>query len=101
MKTGLYETLERIATTIQSRKGADPATSYVAGLLGVPLGGLVLALVWSYCIQARRRITARTNVVQNGADGLFYACIRLRRPMHAGAQIGFKAWVGSRQSQRA
>lgn len=33
MKTGLYETLERIATTIEERKGGDPKTSYVAKLL--------------------------------------------------------------------
>jgi phosphoribosyl-ATP pyrophosphohydrolase len=34
MKSGLYETLERIAAVIESRKGGDPAKSYVAGLLG-------------------------------------------------------------------
>ena len=41
MKTGLYETLERIAATIESRKGGDPKTSYVAKLLaeGVTTGG--------------------------------------------------------------
>ena len=33
MKTGLYETLERIAATIEQRKNADPKTSYVAKLL--------------------------------------------------------------------
>jgi phosphoribosyl-ATP pyrophosphohydrolase len=33
MKTGLYETLERIAATIEARKGGDPAKSYVAKLL--------------------------------------------------------------------
>ena len=32
MKPGLYETLERIATTINERKGGDPAKSYVAQL---------------------------------------------------------------------
>ena len=32
MKPGLYETLERIAATIDERKAADPAKSYVAGL---------------------------------------------------------------------
>ena len=32
MKPGLYETLERIAATINERKAADPAKSYVAGL---------------------------------------------------------------------
>jgi phosphoribosyl-ATP pyrophosphohydrolase len=33
MKTGLYKTLERIASTIEERKGGDPKTSYVAKLL--------------------------------------------------------------------
>jgi phosphoribosyl-ATP pyrophosphohydrolase len=33
MKTGLYETLERIAATIEARKGGDKGKSYVAGLL--------------------------------------------------------------------
>ena len=33
MKTGLAETLERIAATIEERKGGDPKSSYVARLL--------------------------------------------------------------------
>ncbi|MDA8110186.1 MAG: phosphoribosyl-ATP diphosphatase [Betaproteobacteria bacterium] len=33
MKPGLYETLERIAATIEQRKTSDPAKSYVARLL--------------------------------------------------------------------
>ncbi|HEY5637338.1 MAG TPA: phosphoribosyl-ATP diphosphatase [Burkholderiales bacterium] len=33
MKPGLAETLERLAAVIEARKGADPAASYVAGLL--------------------------------------------------------------------
>ena len=32
MKTGLYETLERIAATIDARKNGDPDKSYVAKL---------------------------------------------------------------------
>src|SRR5262245_63541129 len=32
MKPGLYETLERIAKTIEERKGGDPDKSYVAKL---------------------------------------------------------------------
>ena len=32
MKPGLYETLERIAATIEQRKGADPSSSYVSSL---------------------------------------------------------------------
>lgn len=34
MKRGLAETLERIAATIEARKGGDARKSYVAGLLG-------------------------------------------------------------------
>jgi phosphoribosyl-ATP pyrophosphohydrolase len=34
MKQGLAETLERIAKVIESRRGSDPETSYVARLLG-------------------------------------------------------------------
>ena len=33
MKTGLAETLERIASIIEERRGTDPAKSYVARLL--------------------------------------------------------------------
>jgi phosphoribosyl-ATP pyrophosphohydrolase len=33
MKTGLYETLERVAAAIEERKGASPEKSYVAKLL--------------------------------------------------------------------
>ena len=33
MKTGLAQTLERIASTIEERKRSDPAKSYVARLL--------------------------------------------------------------------
>jgi phosphoribosyl-ATP pyrophosphohydrolase len=33
MKPGLYETLERLAATIESRKGDDAAKSYVASLM--------------------------------------------------------------------
>lgn len=32
----LFETLERLAATIESRKGGDPATSYTARLLADP-----------------------------------------------------------------
>ena len=32
MKTAIYETLERIAATINERKGGDPEKSYVAKL---------------------------------------------------------------------
>jgi phosphoribosyl-ATP pyrophosphohydrolase len=41
MKSGLYETLERIAATIEARKGADPQSSYVAKLLAGPEDALL------------------------------------------------------------
>ena len=41
MKSGLYETLERIAATIEARKGADPQGSYVAKLLAGPEDALL------------------------------------------------------------
>jgi phosphoribosyl-ATP pyrophosphohydrolase len=41
MKTGLAETLERIAATIEERKGADAKTSYVARLLAGPEDALL------------------------------------------------------------
>jgi phosphoribosyl-ATP pyrophosphohydrolase len=36
MKAGLYQTLERIAATIEERKRADPQSSYVAKLIAGP-----------------------------------------------------------------
>ena len=41
MKPGLYETLERLAATLEERKGADPHKSYVAGLLAGPEDSLL------------------------------------------------------------
>ena len=41
MKPGLYETLERIAATIEERKQGDPSHSYVAGLLQGSEDGLL------------------------------------------------------------
>ena len=32
------------------------------GYLGVPLGALIMALVWAYCINARRQVTRRTGL---------------------------------------
>jgi phosphoribosyl-ATP pyrophosphohydrolase len=41
MKIGLYETLERLAATIEDRKGKDAKTSYVAQLLSQPEDALL------------------------------------------------------------
>ena len=41
MKPGLYETLERLAATIEDRKGKDGKTSYVAQLLSQPEDALL------------------------------------------------------------
>lgn len=41
MKRGLYQTLERIAATIEERKRGDPHSSYVAQLLAGPEDALL------------------------------------------------------------
>jgi phosphoribosyl-ATP pyrophosphohydrolase len=80
MKTGLSETLERISATIQSRKGADPATSYVAGLLG----GSEDAVLKKVGEEATETILAakggdRLHLVRETADLWFHCMILLAR----------------------
>lgn len=80
MKTGLSETLERISATIQSRKGADPATSYVAGLLG----GNEDAVLKKVGEEATETILAakggdRLHLVRETADLWFHCMILLAR----------------------
>jgi phosphoribosyl-ATP pyrophosphohydrolase len=80
MKTGLYETLERIAAKIESRKGGDAGTSYVAGLLG---GGEdeVLKKIGE---EATETILAaksgdRLHLVREAADLWFHTMVLLAR----------------------
>jgi phosphoribosyl-ATP pyrophosphohydrolase len=80
MKTGLYETLERLAATIEARRGADPASSYVAGLLG-PDGDAVLKKIGE---EATETVLAakggdRLSIVRETADLWFHTLVMLAR----------------------
>ena len=80
MKPGLYETLERIAATIESRKGDDPAKSYVAGLMK----GHEHALLKKIGEEATETVLAaksgeRLALVRETADLWFHCMIVLAR----------------------
>lgn len=80
MKQGLAETLERIAVTIEARKGGDPGTSYVAGLLG-PDEDAVLKKIGE---EATETVLAakggdRLHLVRETADLWFHCLIMLAR----------------------
>jgi phosphoribosyl-ATP pyrophosphohydrolase len=80
MKPGLYETLERIAATIESRKGGDAQSSYVAKLLGGPED----ALLKKIGEEATETVLAakggdRLHLVRETADLWFHSMIVLAR----------------------
>jgi phosphoribosyl-ATP pyrophosphohydrolase len=80
MKPGLAETLERIATVIDSRRGGDPETSYVARLLG-PDEDAVLKKIGE---EATETVLAaksgdRLHLVRETADLWFHCLILLAR----------------------
>ena len=80
MKPGLYETLERIAETIESRKGGDPETSYVAKLLAGPEDSLLKKIGE----EATETVLAakagdRLHLVRETADLWFHSMIVLAR----------------------
>lgn len=80
MKQGLAETLERIATVIDSRRGGDPETSYVARLLG-PDEDAVLKKIGE---EATETVLAaksgdRLHLVRETADLWFHCMILLAR----------------------
>jgi phosphoribosyl-ATP pyrophosphohydrolase len=80
MKPGLYETLERIAATIEERKGASPETSYVAKLLS----GGDDALLKKIGEEATETVLAakggdRLHLVREIADLWFHSLIVLAR----------------------
>jgi phosphoribosyl-ATP pyrophosphohydrolase len=80
MKTGLAETLERIAATIEQRKGGDPGKSYVAGLLS----GEEDALLKKIGEEATETVLAakggdRLHLVREVADLWFHSMIVLAR----------------------
>ena len=80
MKLGLYETLERIAATIEARKGGDPQSSYVARLLAGPED----ALLKKIGEEATETVLAakageRLQLVHETADLWFHSMIVLAR----------------------
>jgi len=80
MKTGLAETLERIAATIEQRKGGDARKSYVAGLLG----GDEDAVLKKIGEEATETVLAaksgeRLHLVRETADLWFHCLILLAR----------------------
>jgi phosphoribosyl-ATP pyrophosphohydrolase len=80
MKLGLAQTLERIATTIESRKGGDARKSYVAGLLA----GDEDAVLKKIGEEATETVLAakggdRLHLVRETADLWFHCLILLAR----------------------
>jgi phosphoribosyl-ATP pyrophosphohydrolase len=80
MKTGLAETLERIASTIEQRKGGDPEKSYVAKLLS----GGEDALLKKIGEEATETVLAakggdRLHLVREVADLWFHSMLVLSR----------------------
>jgi len=80
MKQGLYETLERIAATIEARKGGDAASSYVARLLAEGED----AVLKKIGEEATETVLAaksgdRLHLVQETADLWFHCLIMLSR----------------------
>ena len=80
MKPGLAETLERIAAVIDSRRGADPATSYVARLLG-PEEDAVLKKIGEEATETvlAAKSGERLQLVRETADLWFHCLILLAR----------------------
>jgi phosphoribosyl-ATP pyrophosphohydrolase len=80
MKTGLYETLERIAATIESRKDGDAQKSYVAQLLAAEED----AVLKKIGEEATETVLAakggdRLHLVRETADLWFHSLILLAR----------------------
>jgi phosphoribosyl-ATP pyrophosphohydrolase len=80
MKPGLYETLERIAAVIESRKGKEPASSYVAGLLAAEEDA-VLKKVGEEAVETvlAAKSGDRLHLVRETADLWFHCMILLAR----------------------
>jgi len=80
MKLGLAETLERIAATIEQRKGGDARKSYVAGLLGGDEDA-VLRKIGEEAIETvlAAKSGDRLHLVQETADLWFHCLIMLSR----------------------
>ena len=80
MKTGLYETLERIAATIESRKDGDAQKSYVAQLLAAEEDA-VLKKIGEEAVETVLAATGgdRLHLVRETADLWFHSLILLAR----------------------
>ena len=80
MKLGLAETLERIAATIEQRKGGDARRSYVAGLLAGDEDA-VLRKVGEEAIETvlAAKSGDRLHLVRETADLWFHCLIMLSR----------------------
>jgi phosphoribosyl-ATP pyrophosphohydrolase len=80
MKPGLFETLERLAATIEERKSADPQSSYVAKLLA----GGEDAVLKKIGEEATETVLAaksgdRLHLVRETADLWFHCMVLLAR----------------------
>jgi len=80
MKQGLYETLERIAATIEARKGGDAGSSYVARLLAEDEDA-VLKKIGEEAIETvlAAKSGDRLHIVRETADLWFHCMILLAR----------------------
>ena len=80
MKTGLAETLERIAAIIEERRGSDPAKSYVARLL-VEHEDAVLKKIGEEATETvlAAKSGERLHLVRETADLWFHCMILLAR----------------------
>ena len=80
MKTGLAQTLERIASIIDERKRSDPAKSYVARLLSEGEDA-VLKKIGEEATETLRAATGadRLHLVRETADLWFHCMILLAR----------------------
>lgn len=80
MKPGLQETLERIAATIEARKGGDASTSYVARLLGGDEDAL-LKKIGEEAVEAvlAAKGGERLHLVRETADLWFHCMVLLAR----------------------
>jgi len=79
MKPGLYETLERIAATIEERKGGDPEKSYVAKLFASDDGMLKKIGEEATEMVLAAKGGERLQLVRETADLWFHCMIVLAR----------------------
>jgi len=80
IKQGMHETLDRLAATIEARRGGDADQSYVAGLLSGD-GDAVLKKIGEEATETILASKAgdRLHIVQETADLWFHCLIMLAR----------------------